>query len=573
MASQQTAQVLQSTSGSQRGRNRTRARPRDMTEQLNVFAKAAAVGVLVALIGIGTFGRFYTARFSGLVSTTAMEVGDIAQQLRSGRGMSTRVIRPLALAYGQPNEEGVMPEMLHAPLYPYLLSWLFRVRGGGDASVAIFNGLMFLLTGWVIFAIARLLWDKVVGLLAVALYFVSVEAIGQALTASGATLAGLLITIAIWAALRNRQSIQSSHGDSQATRGRGFVIWPALVGGIFGLTYLAGLTSLLLVIPLVVLAATPGRVHWRQVAIMAIAAVIVTLPWAARNLLVTGSLLPPLAKYALLTHTQTYPGESVFQQMPGQVPSPITFALSHPGEILTKVANGLTVVYRGGPNILNLYLFAFFILGAFLFGRSSLKRSLWRVIVAMFALQALSICIGTLDVSGMGVLLPVLLCLAVGSLVEALRQTEASRLVQVLVGAVVFGLVLFPTASSAVLGGKTPGSRSAASLGLMRDRLREDTVIATDSPAAVAWYAHKQAVLLPATPAELDSLEQRGIKADYVYFSHALTGAVFPKGLEPWSEFVRSEEGPKSLGKFKLLPYGEMLFERVNKQVGSEVGE
>jgi len=552
---------------------RARARPRDLTERLNVFAKAAALGVLIALVGIGAFGRFYSARFSGLVSTTAMEIGDIAQQLRAGHGMSTKVIRPLALQYESPDAEGTIPEMLHAPLYPYLLSLLFRVRGSGDASIAMFNGLMFLLTGWVIFAIARLLWDKVVGLLAVALYFVSVEAIGQALTASGATLAGLLITIAIWAALRNRQSLQGSDELSRASTPRDFAVWPVIIGGIFGLTYLAGLTSLLLALPLAVLATTRSPIRWRQVAIMAIAALVVTLPWAARNLLVTGSLLPPLAKYALLTHTQTYPGESVFQQMPGQVPSPITFVLSHPGEMLKKVVNGLTVVYRGGPSILNLYLFAFFIFGGFLFAGSSLKRSVWRVAVAMLGLQALSICLYTFEVHGMGVLLPILLCLAVGSLIEALRQTEASRSVQVLVAAVVFGLVLFPTASSAVLGGKTPGSRSAASLGLMRDRLREDAVIATDSPAAVAWYAHKQAVLLPATPSELGSLEQRGIKADYVYFSHAISGPVFPKGLEPWHELLRSEEGPKSLGRFQSLPYGEMLFERASKPMGSEVGE
>ena len=253
MVSEQRSQIVGSTAASHRIRDGAQARPRDLTERLNVFAKAAVLGVLVALIGIGSFGRFYTARFNGLVSTTAMELGDIAQQLRSGRGMSTHVIRPLALAYGQPDEEGVMPEMLHAPLYPYLLSWLFRARGAGDASVAIFNGLMFLLTGWVIFAIARLLWDKIVALLAVAVYFVSVEAIGHALTASGATLAGLLLTIAIWAALRNRQALEASQGDDQAAAGRTPLVWPAIVGGIFGLAYLAGLTSLVLVVPLAVL--------------------------------------------------------------------------------------------------------------------------------------------------------------------------------------------------------------------------------------------------------------------------------------------------------------------------------
>ncbi len=566
MVLEQSSQTVHSVPASRHARNRAPVRPRDLTERLNVFAKAIAVGVLIALLGIGTFGRFYTARFNGLVSTTAMEVGDIAQQLRSGRGLSTQVIRPLALAYGQPNEEGVMPEMLHAPLYPYLLSWLFRARGAGDASVAIFNGLMFLLTGWLIYAIARALWDKTVALLVVAVYFVSVEAIGQALSASGATLAGLLLTVAIWAALRYRLSGHARHGSDETTAGRGWLIWSAIVGGAFGLTYLAGLSSLLLIAPLVVLAAPPGRGRWRQIAIMVIAVLVVMLPWAVRNILVSGSLLPPLAKYVLLTHTQTYPGGSVFQQMPGEVPSPIAFVLTHPWEMVKKFANGLTVLYRGGPNMLSPYLFPFFILGAFLFGHNTLKRSLWRVVIVMLMLQVLSICLHDLALDGLGILLPVAICLAVGSLVEALRRTEASRLFQVAVAAAIFGLVVFPTVSSMVLGGKMPGNPSLASLGLLRDRLAEDAVIASDNPAAVAWYAYKKAVLLPATPSELDSLEQRGIKLHYVYFTHAISRGAIPKGLKPWHELLSNKEAAKYLGEFSPLPQGELLFERVNKR-------
>jgi len=575
MAVEETSRAAQNTRRSHQVQARARPGRRDLTERLNIFAKAVALGVLIALIGVGAFGRFYTARFNGLVSTTAMEIGDIAQQAREGHGMSTKVIRPLALAYGQPNQEGVMPEMLHAPLYPLLLSWLFKARGGGDASVAIFNGLMFLLTGWVLYAIARALWDKTVGLIVVIAYFVSIEAIGQALTATGASVVGLLITTAIWAALRNRQAVQGSRGDSQAPTTRRLLIWPAIVGGIFGLTYLAGLTSLLLIIPLAVLATAGSRSRRKQVALIVVAALIVMVPWVVRNLQLSGTLLPPMAKYTLLTHTQTYPGESVFQQMPGQVPSPIAFILSHPGDVLNKVGRGLTMLYRGGPNTINPYLFPFFILGAFLFEADSLKRSLWRVVIAIIIVQVLSICLYGLEkeLGGVGILLPIVVCLAVGTLIEALRRTESSRLAQVLVGVVILGLILFPTVSSAVLGGKMPGNRSAAGLGLMRDQLHEDAVIAADNPAAVAWYAHKQAVLLPATPSDLEGLEQRRIKADYVYFSHAISGPKIPRALTPWQELLRSEEGAKSLGKFLPLPYGEMLFERVNKRIGREAGE
>lgn len=566
MSSEQKLQTARAVPASRRPRDRSAARPRDLTERLNVFAKAAVWAVVIALIGIAAFGQFYDARFSGLVSTTAMEIGDVARQLRYGEGFSTQVIRLPGLTYGQPNEEGVVPEMLHAPLYAYLLSWLFRLRGGGgDAAVALFNGLMFLLTGGVIYAIARLLWDRVVALLSVAVYFVSVDAIGLALTAAGASLAGLLLTIAIWAALRNRQTTPTSPEESQAAARVHPLVWPALIGGAFGLTYLAGLTSLVLVIPLAVLATATGPRRRQQVALIAGVAAVVMLPWAVRNLQVSGTVTPALAKYVLLTHTDTYPGESVFQQMPDQVLSPIAFVLQHPGEILKKFGGGVIMLYRRIPDLLNPYLFPFLIMGGFVFAHGSLKRSLWRVVIAMFALQILSISVYRLDINGIGLLLPIAICLAVGTLVEALRRTEASRLVQILVGAIMFSLVLFPAVSSAIVGGKMPANQSLASLGIIRDRLSEDAVIASDNPSAVAWYTHKQAVALPTTPAGLDELAQRGVKVDYVYLSHVFGAQLGNEATRPWNEALRSREGRKSLGKFMRLPYGEMLIDRFNK--------
>lgn len=112
-----------------RGRSRAGAGSGDLTERMNLYARSVAVGTLIALIGIGVFGRFYTARFNGLVTTTAMEVGEIAQNLRHYNSYSTRVVEPLALSYVTPGASGAVPEMRHQPLYPVMLSALFRIRG------------------------------------------------------------------------------------------------------------------------------------------------------------------------------------------------------------------------------------------------------------------------------------------------------------------------------------------------------------------------------------------------------------------------------------------------------------
>ena len=563
MAVEEPSQTVENGRNSRQAR--ARARPRDLTEQLNVFAKAVGLGVLIALIGIGTFGRFYSARFNGLVSTTAMEIGDIAEQLRAGHGMSTKVIRPLALQYESPDAEGTIPEMLHAPLYPYLLSLLFRVRGGGDASVAMFNGLMFLVTGWVIYSICRLVWDRTVGLLSVVVFFISVDAIGQALTGAGASLAGLLFTVAIWAALRGRLAPAGANNDSPQGD-RALLIWPAIAAAVFGLACLAGLTSLLLFIPLAILATAAGRGRWRQIGVMVAVLVLVLAPWAARNWRVSGTVVPALAGYEIMTHTQTYPSETIFQQMPGQAPSALSFVVQHPGEIWNKVARGLTLVYRAGPRILNPYLFPFFILGGFLFGDVTLSRRLWRAVVAMFVLQALSICLYRLEINGIGVLLPIGMCLAVAALVAGLRRTQGSRRIQILVGIVVVGLILFPTVSSAILGKKMASSRTQASLQLIRQGLADDAVIVTDDPAGVARYAYKTAVLLPSGPEGLDTLRQRGITPHYIYLSSAIGQTIPREAFEPWGKLLQSQDAANQLGKLLPLPRGEMLFQLVDKR-------
>ncbi len=440
-----------------------------------------------------------------------------------------------------------------------------RVRGAGDATVAMFNGLMFLLTGWVIYSICRLVWDRTVGLLSVVVFFISIDAIGQALTGAGASMGGLLFTMAIWAAIRGRLALADANNDAAVQR-RTLLIWPAITAAIFGLSCLAGLTSLLLFIPLAILATAAGRGRWRQVGVMVVVVAVVLAPWALRNWRVSGTVVPALASYEIMTHTESYPGETIFQQMAGQAPSPLSFVVQHPGEIWNKVAKGLTLVYRGGPGMLNPYLFPFFILGAFLFGGATLSRRLWRAVVAMFVLQALSICLYRLELNGIGILLPIGMCLAVAGLVAGLRSTQASRSVQITVGAVIVGLVLFPTVSSAILGKKMPNSRIQASLQLIRQGLTSDAVIVTDDPAGVARYAYKTAVLLPSGPEGLDMLRQHGITPHYIYLSSAIGETIPREAFAPWAKLLQSEEAPKRLGKLLPLPGREMLFQLVDKR-------
>lgn len=566
MAATHTSTANETTARSRRGRSRAEGRPRDLTERMNLHARSIALGVLIALVGVGAFGRFYTARFNGLVSTEAMEVADIAQQLRFNRGFSTKVVRPLALSYATPDAEGTVPDTRHQPLYPFLVSLLFRIRGGGDASMAMFNGLMFLLTGGVLYALSNRLWDRSIALLTVVLYFVSVEALGAALTAAGGSLTGLLLLTTLWAAVRYRQQSEPTTGQGEPAGVRASLLGPLAVGALFGLTYLSGLATCLLVIPIVFLGTTRSERRVAGVALL-VAAIAVTLPWTVRNVMVTGTPLPAVSSYAMLSYTDSYAEDSIFRQLPQEVPSVTSFIVEHPGEMIKKLAWGLTRCYRAVPNVVSPYLFPFFVLGGLMFAGGGLRRELWRVVVAMAALQVLVVAL--LDHGNTGslrILTPVVTCLAVGAGVDQIRRIVSARFSQWLLGAAILALLLFASVGSMVLGGRADVDTSRPSLEVLREHLAADAVIASDTAAQVAWYSDKPTVLLPETPGGLESLQQQGLTIDYIYLSDDILGPTFRPAFRDWRQLVGSEE-LEDLGEVLPLPGRELLIEQRNKRI------
>ncbi len=526
---------------------------------MNAIAKSVAVGILIALLGIGAFGRFYSARYNGLIAPQPIMAAEIANNVRYGEGLSTRATYPLALRYATPDDEGYMPSLWGAPVYPLTMSLLFKVRGAGDSSVSLFNGLLLLLTGWVMYSIARTLWDRPIGLFATAIYFVSVDAIGNALTGSGVALAGLLVTIAVWALIRGRNA-QVEAADERSSKRAG-ILWPAVAGAVLGLAWLSGLTSLLLAIPLALLAGAYSNERWRSAGVFVAALAIVLAPWMIRNLMVAGTPFPPLATYELIANTADYPGMTIYQQMPADAPSPLAWAVSHPGQMGSKVLNALIQVYRGGPRLLTPYLFPFLIFAAFIFGRTDYRRYLWRAMIAMLVLQAISLAFFSTRLDGLAVILPLAIVFAAGTLIDVLRRTDASRWVRLGVAAAIFALVVFPTATSALVGQEMPPARSEANLQLLSEALSDDAVILTNDPAAVSWYSHKATLLFPAAPQDLAAMrEHAGMSHHYLYMSAARAATVPQAGLAEWMQAFETE-GLEAYGEPARLVHRELFLE------------
>jgi 4-amino-4-deoxy-L-arabinose transferase-like glycosyltransferase len=488
-------------------------------QSLNRMSRSIAVGALLAVIGIGLFGRFYAARFSFLPTISALEQGDIARHLSHKRGFVTGVGHPLGLDHKAGNN--TWQDMTYSPVYPLLLAVFFRLRGPGDTSVALLNGFIHLLTGIFVYLIAARLRGPRTAFLATVLYYVSMEPITAALNATGITVATFFTTAGLWLALAD---------DASFVRKMNLGWWAAAIGILFGLAYLCGGLSVLLVVPVAVMLAlrtkqassAKTRPHW-VVAGVVIGAFLVTLSlWAARNLMVSGTLSPLTSEYKLLAYTSSYPALTILRKYPGQALDPLTFVFTHPGEMVTKFFGGLTDLYRQVPFFMNVYLFPFALLAGLGLTVPARVKHTWKLLFWLLGLQLITLALYDFNAETLETFMPLGVCLATIVVVGFVRAQLSRPAWQMAAIALLLAVSCFPYGSSLVLGRKASATDTLRDLAPLKAVLADNAIVATNIPAAVTWYTGLPTVPLPEKLEDIGTLAAKGTDPDYVYMSRDL---------------------------------------------------
>ena len=493
------------------------SRPRSVAPaeiaQLNRICKSIALGALLVVVSVGLFSRFYAAQFSYLEAPAALAQGDIAKRLHRGKGFITG-IAPL-VALDKKAGTNLWQDATYNPVYPVALAIFFRLRGATDASMALFNGLVHLATALLVYLITIRLRGPRTAILAIVLYSLSTEAIRASLNATGITVAAFFVTAGIWAALKTN----AAQALSERKSGR----WAAFTGVLFALAYLSGGLTVLLFIPALIMVGFNEKRRIAPMVIMTAAFLVVLLPWVARNMLVFGTLSPLACQYKLIALTSTLPGMSVLTKLPGQVPAPLMFAFSAPGEMAVKFANGLAnSLYLQIPSLLNIYIFPFLLLAGLWAAPGSALRRSWTALAGMVALQVVIACLYDWSAGPLQAFMPVGLCIAtitVVSLITTQLQKPAARWIAI---ATLVGIAGFPYASTLVLGEKPTPLAIIRQIAPIRQCVAGDALIATDIPAALSWYTGVSTVLLPPRADGLQDYVAKGADPDYVYFSEKM---------------------------------------------------
>jgi hypothetical protein len=467
------------------------------------------IKVLLYCLFIGFIVLLYSAnQFKGLRDAEAMDYAQLGRNVTfQSPWLVTQNIRPASVWYLEQQERVAAPlahpDIVHAPLYPLLLRLVFTGADftiapqragqifGPEHRVMVLNHLFSVLTGIVLFPLARRLFDRRIALLGLTVYVLSDTVWSYSLSGTGVAVAAFFGLSSIYAMV---VAVSRIDEDRTSRRWLAPVIWSAV---FCGLAFLARYSALVLVPGLLLYLAWALR--GRALPACAIFLAVFLLPagvWMARNVQVSGSPLG-LAPYMALNDSADFPGNTFERsRQPG-----VSF-----GTLLsvmqTKVLTHFRAFYEGhlmtfGDGL----LMAFFLVTFFFrFVRFPVHALRWGLLLSMFLMLIIGAVYGESTFRLLLMFWPLVILYALAFFTLLLDRLQLQlRLAN---QAITTALILL-TALPLIFTLLPPRARipyppySTVYIHYMSNFLRTDELLSSDMSWATAWYGDRTSVLLP----------------------------------------------------------------------------
>lgn len=363
---------------------------------------ARAMRLAVLVVGGLLLSTIYSwKQFHGIPTEFVMQQAVLGRQIAQGEGFTTLVNYPQTYAVLDARgaafqERRLYPELYHAPLYPLVLAGAFALLPDSvwasrpqppdgwmpDYVVLVVNVLLFWLAVWLVWRLARRLFDSRAAWLSLLATAVSVTLWEQTVT-----LTGLPVFLVLLAALFNVLTGIEERLTESSAWSRALGLRVAALGGLGALLFLTEYSGGL--VALVVLGCLAwrisGRSRWPVIGVFAVAFLLLVSPWLVRNVVVSGHPLG-LAWQNLALKAGDPTAEPAAQRNLATTEAP--------GLDLNKLGNkGLTGlelnlkerIWSGG----GLMLTAFFVAGlAYRFRHGPVNRVRWYFAVVLLVLLA-----------------------------------------------------------------------------------------------------------------------------------------------------------------------------------------
>lgn len=553
--------------------------------------KASRV-IRVAVIGVGVMAValiFLLARFRGFYHAEAMDQAQLSRQVANGKGFSTKFIRPLALWQLEKNTgakvnlaKAEMPDTFNQPL-PALLNVIPLKLSGNAMSFGSFVyvpaeerwiaalAMLFFLGAIVVqFFLVRRLFDQRLAFLVAGLMVVCDLFWQFSLTGLPQMLMLLIFSGALYAVAR---AIEDNLASGLAVR------WFAITGVLFGLLALCHGVAFWPFLGLLIFAGIYFRPRGLSVFIMLTAFLVVVTPWLIRNYNVSGHVFGT-ASYWIYDGVKGT-ASAIFRTAPPEL-NEVTPLWWRP-----KLQAGLLAQAGGLFGLLGSSVVAplFFVALLHPFKRRETAHLRWAVLamwlltmfgMALFAVQPGSLVVEPVASNQLHVLFtPIMIAFGLAFTLMLTSRLNFST-VPLLQGAFIVGLFILsglPLLLSLLPSSVAPLRYPPYFPPLARQLntwVGEGEILISDQPWAIAWYADRKSLWLPAKMADVVTMNDYtslGVPVAGVFLSpitgHSRLFADVLKGeFKDWVQVILRAPGPTFPFKevIPLPPDGEFIF-------------
>ena len=515
-------------------------------DRVNSVAKIVAVVLLLTLIGPAVLWATYASNFKGLILADAMDYAQIARNIAEGQGFTTNVVRPLVTAFSA--QISRLPDTTHPPLFALVLATMFGAFGISDATVALTSGLFFLLTIPVVYILARRLFGRRVALISTIVYVLGERMIQYALSGTPVTLAAFLTTLTLLAL----HSAHTAHADLNS-RGAG-VKQCAFAGFLLGLCYLTEYAFALALIPAAIyILATHNRRRFASTAAFLLSFGLAAAPWMIRNYALTGSPVFGLRSYELVMMTSTHPAYTLYRSTEIR---PLAEMLGgQAAQVFKKWLIGLQAMYEQIPSLAGGWLMPLFLAGFLHLFRRRGADSLRAIALLMMGAVLVASVLLQPNIEVLVPFVPFITIMAVAFAVHLLNSLGMTRTVSTLAAAAVVAVLAVPTVLKIAAPLPTIRDVGASHLMAIKRGTPENTVVVSDVPWAVAWYANRKSVWLPNNERDFAAVDKKS-RIDAIYLSSMLLRYPANEMVTGWQSLQRQAVAAAMRTESKPAPEG-----------------
>jgi len=492
----------------------------NLVYQVDAGTGRKVIHVVLFVLFAFAMGALYTfSNFQGLKNERAMDCAQVARQLATKGKLSTQCVRPLSMwlvAERSPEGDAAVmdhPDLFHPPVWPALLSGVFRLGGmpkvgvpttafvyAGDYVPVALNHLFTALSALWVWLIGRRLFDRRVGALSAGAFLISDLVWQQSLLGADLAAATFFSLGAVYCALCAAELPATSGATTPQEQGPVWrwlvpLVVSALLTGLAFLTrYAAGSMALLVFL---YLGLSRRNRSWTKACLYLALVALLVSPWLIRNVTLIGNPFG-LVFHEMLADTYLFSGDSLMRSIHPEMPDPASAFYA----VQLKMISNLRAFMLSGFGLAGagILLPLFGVMYFHRFMRPSSRTLRWCILPSATLLILFASAFGEESLRALTIFWPLAIPYGWAFFLVLLDRlqfemrffaTGALAVVMFLTGLPLL-MNVFPPRT-----GLPYPPYFHRYIGWVGSMVKSEECLVTDMPWATAWYSGKTSVLLP----------------------------------------------------------------------------